>query len=122
MSRVVFQPAGGADARRHYRDTILHPVPLEPNRALLGSDYDALLEQFPHGHAAIWGVTPGGNDRNVRLYQRLSISDLVLFAGGGRFFAAGTVAYKWHNPAFAAQLWGVDEDGRTWEHMYALDE
>ena len=69
----------------------------------------------------MWGVVPGAEGRNARLYGEAAVGDLVLFAGQGRFFAAGTVAYLWRNPALAERLWGFDEAGQTWENMYALD-
>ena len=50
------------------------------------------------------------------------MGDVVLFSAHGEFFAAGTIAATFHNPALAQTLWGVDEKGQTWEYMYALDE
>ncbi len=121
-SRVVLQPAGGDEALRHYRDTVAQPVPFDPHRDVLGSHYDALIERFPAGGAAMWGVVVSPQNRSNSFYEGLSVGDLVLFAGSGRFFAAGTVAYKWHSPPLAQRLWGVNDAGLTWAHMYALDE
>ena len=122
MAKVIQQPAAGAEAREHFQDTIEKPVSLEANRDLLGPHYEALQERFPAGSCAMWGVTPGKNGVNVGKYQRASVGDAVLFAGQGRFFAIGTVAYMWHSPELAVRLWGRDPQGQTWEHMYALDD
>lgn len=32
----------------------------------------------------------------------------------------GKVSYKLHSPALAQDLWDVQSDGRTWEHVYFL--
>ena len=37
-------------------------------------------------------VTLAGNNRNARLYQMLSVGDLVPFVGSGWFFATRTKA------------------------------
>lgn len=122
MPKIILQPAAGSEAREHFQDTIERPVSLAANRDLLGPHYDALLKRFPAGTCAMWGVTPGRNDVNVAKYERASVGDAVLFAGGGRFFAIGTVAYMWHSPKLAVRLWGRDHQGQTWEYMYALDD
>ncbi len=104
MSSVILQPAGGSAARQHFEATIARPVAIEDHRNGLGPHYDALLALFPSGQVPMWGVTPGGNDRNVKLYDRLAVGDLVLFAGKGAFFTTGTIAYLWHDPVTAEQL------------------
>ena len=104
MPKIIQQPAAGAEAREHFRNTVEQPVSLAANRDLLGPHYSALLERFPSGACAMWGVTPGKTGGNVGKYNRASVGDAVLFAGGGRFFAIGTGAYMWHSPELAVRL------------------
>jgi hypothetical protein len=58
MSSVILQPTGGRCAQIHYRDTVVSPVRLEQYRDGLGDQYDALLQRFPLGRAAMWDVVP----------------------------------------------------------------
>jgi hypothetical protein len=46
----------------------------------------------------------------------------VLFARDNEIFWGGTVAYLFHNFDLAAELWGANVNGQTWEYMYAIDE
>ncbi len=120
MTRIIVQPTGSPGAREHYRDTIASPVPFEDFAGVVGEDLRALAEVFPSGEAAIWGVTPGRS--NVTKWERIEVGDLVLFAAKKTLFARGVVRHKFHNVAFAEALWGRDEEARTWEYMYAVDE
>jgi hypothetical protein len=122
MSRIVTQPAAGTDAQAHFRDTVDSLVVLAGHRDLLGNDFQPLLDRFPQGACAMWGVTPGKDSGNARKYARVEAGDTVVFSGSKRFFAMATIAYLWHSPALAERLWGFDNKGQTWEYMYALDD
>ena len=123
MALVVLQPAGNKDARKHYADTIQSPVRfsdfvdcLEP------ADVRRLTELFPTGLAPMWGVTPGTNGVNHNKFAKADLGSVVLFATAGRLFAAGVIALKFSNRTLARRLWGENDTGMTWEHMYALDQ
>jgi hypothetical protein len=75
---------------------------------------------FPNGSCAMWGLVPGNNDTNRTKWERIEVGDVVVFTGKKKVFAIGAVATKFHNPELAENLWGVDENGATWEYMYAL--
>src|SRR4051812_36028249 len=119
---VVLQPAGDPTGRTNYRDTVETPVDLASNRELLGTDYAPLVALFPDGRAPLWGVTPGQGNVNVAKYNRMEVGDTVLFARDGEIFWGGTVAYLFHNLDLALALWNVNENGQTWEYMYAIDQ
>src|SRR5207247_1059193 len=67
------------------------------------------------------GLTAGEDDRNKKKWLRMTRGNLVLFYGGNRVFASGLVRHKLHSPRLARQLWGVDENGLTWEYTYFVD-
>jgi hypothetical protein len=99
------------------------PVAFADHAAVIPPDGLArLMELFPEGSAAMWGVVPGKNDVNVGRYRRVEAGDLVAFARQSRFFACGTVAHPMRNAGLAQALWGRDAAGQTWECMYVLDE
>ena len=119
---VILQPSGSPAAYEHYNDTIEAPVRIsEPAiRDMLGSDLE-ILEEIYDGHdVPMWGIVPGG--RNTGKYNRMNVGDRVLFARNKVIFASGTVAYKFDNHELSVSLWGFDDSGRTWSHMYALSD
>lgn len=121
MTSVITQPAGGP-ARQHYSDTIESPVDLRLHRAALGPDLFARLNKiYPSGSAPMWGVTPGRGG-NAKKFHRVSGGDSVVFGRDSVIFAVGTITATFHNPGLAERLWGRDEQGQTWEYMYAVDQ
>ena len=121
MTQVIVQPAGNAGGREHYEDTIANPVDLgriTPN--LDEATGRKVLARFGKP-VAVWGVTSGGNDTNAAKWQRIQEGDVALFLQKGRAVARGTVAMKLRSATLAKALWGVDENGHTWEWMYFLE-
>lgn len=119
---VVLQPAGSPSAYEHYNDTIENPVDVSDSeiRDLLGSDLEKLEEIFDGHDVPMWGIVPG--KVNSGKFNRMAVGDRVLFARNKLIFASGTVAYKFENYDLSVSLWGFDDEGRTWSHMYALGD
>lgn len=122
MTQVIIQPAPIASAREHYVNTIQNLVDLDRHRKVLGRDFSVLRGLFPSGSAALWGVTPGATGLNTSKWARAEVGALVLFTGENRAYSSGVLVHKFDNPALARELWDVDANGLTWEHMYALDD
>lgn len=119
---MIVQPAGNAGGREHYEDTIEKPVEL----ARIAPHVDdatrsRFITQFGDRAVAVWGVTTGKNGTNSAKWQKIQEGDIALFLQKGRAVAQGTVALKLRNAKLAKSLWGVDQDGDTWEWMYFLD-
>ncbi|MBA3431702.1 MAG: AAA family ATPase, partial [Actinobacteria bacterium] len=119
MPQLILQPAGNAGGRSHFADTVANPVPVESIRAFIHAD-DADRLQEHADSVPVWGVTPGTTGTNARKWERIDVGDLSLFMREGRAIAAGLVHLKIHAPALADHLWGRDERGQTWEHVYFL--
>lgn len=123
MSLVILQPCGNAVARAHYLDTVQNLVTLSDCEPYLAAtDFGRLREAHPTGFAAMWGVTPGVRDVNARKWTRIREGDVALFASDGRITGCGVVSTVFRSTELARRLWGIDEDGATWEYMYSLDE
>lgn len=123
--RVFTQPASLAKGavREHYQNTILQPVVFDDHADLFDSDVrDQLHGQFPGGAAQMWGVTPGKTGTNVPKVRQMRAGDVVFFSGNNRLYLVGTVALTWHNRPLAERLWSQDDEGLTWEYMYALTD
>ncbi len=121
ISKVILQPAGNKDAKRHFVDTIENPVAIERIKSHLTSSQRAELSPIFEGRStiAVWGVTPGVNQKK---WTRIEEGDVTLFSRQGHIFASATVIEKIHNKALAMDLWQTDAKGKTWEYIYFLDE
>ncbi|MGW0699234.1 hypothetical protein ACWD0A_07850 [Streptomyces sp. NPDC002867] len=121
--RIVMQPAGLARkvVNRHFQDTIVTPVVFDDHADLLEPEVTAELKRlFPEGAAPMWGVVPGKKNVNVARIRKMQPGDWVFFTGDKKVYFGGTVALMWRNRDLAERLWEVDDDGSTWEYMYAL--
>ena len=73
---VILQPCGNKDARAHYNDTVLFPVPHHTVSNLLNEqDNETLKNIYPDGMLKIWGVTPV----NQRKWEKVEAGDITLF-------------------------------------------
>jgi len=123
MSKVILQPAGSKDAKRHYIDTVETPVDINVIRRHVNNDiYKQLLEIYPDGRVPTWGVVPGTNNGSVKKWERIETGDVTLFARQSKIFASAVVTLKIRNEALALELWGRDKKGQAWEYMYFVDE
>jgi len=123
MSRVILQPSGNKDAREHYENTIQRPVPFDLLNRHLSDNHLRILESYySDKQVPTWGVTPGKNNVNHRKWWKVQVGDVTLFSSNGYIFASGVVTHKLHHKELAAELWGYDSTGQTWEYIYFLDE
>ena len=119
MSKLILQPAGNPDARKHYNDTIKTPVNLEKiSKYLSIEDHDTLKKIYPDNKCYIWGVTPKSS--NITQWNKISDNDIALFARNNMIFSYGISCYKMISHDLAAYLWEYDKDGFTWEYIYFL--
>lgn len=120
--QLILQPCGDKDSQRNLKRTIHVSVPAEDIIGYLTpGERQHFLTTFPDG-VAVWGVTPGGRSVNAGKWRRVELGDAVLFYRDRQFFLRGTVGYKIHSPELARKLWGVKEDGSTWEYVYCLTD
>lgn len=123
MNRVILQPTGNRDAREHYDDTILNPVSLKViEKYLSDKEFKEIENIYPNGEALVWGVTRGKNNVNFNKWDKIQTGDISFFARNKEIFSSAIVTMKLHNRNLARDLWGEDNEGRTWECVYFLDE
>ncbi|MER7174169.1 hypothetical protein [Streptomyces mesophilus] len=121
--RIVMQPARRSRrvVNKHYQDTIAKPVVFDDYAHLLDAHVlDQLHTLFPDGSAPMWGVAPGKNDANAPQIKKMRPGDGVVFTGDNKLYLGGTIALTWRNKAMAMKLWETEDDGSTWEFMYAI--
>ena len=122
MTRVVIQPAGNKDSRKHFVDTIENPVDLSLHRASAGSDFARLMELSDDGKIAMWGVTPGKNGANQSKFNKIEIGDFVFFTRDNKVFCSARISHLFKNANLATEIWGTDAKNQTWENMYTLKD
>jgi hypothetical protein len=122
MTKLFVFTAGVPAARKHISDSISAPVKLsklddslEPHEA----SYVRSLLSSDEGFFA-WGAVPG--EKNIPTWEAMSEGDIVLTAYNNHYRYVSSVLFKLHSRELAKSIWGVDDDGNTWEYMYILSE
>lgn len=119
MYQVILQPAD----HEHFQSTIVNPVDISLIKKFVSEDEFKNLEKlYPNAKVSTWGIKPASTSRNETYWKRMEEDGVVLFYANKKFFASGIIKYKIHNKDIASKLWGNDEEGKTWEYIYFLDE
>jgi hypothetical protein len=118
--RVIIQPSyGTTEARRHWADTLDHPVRFRESRyaeVLTPAERAALDDEHPDGLARFWGATP----QHDRKMDTLAADDVVLLTGQKHVRAVGTVGRVLRNDEFARRLWRPDPARCLWRNVYSF--
>jgi predicted restriction endonuclease len=125
-TQLLLQPRGGArdGGPRNFQHSIRNGVALADLAADLGEDAEVLAALYPTRRLRLWGSTPTDqrNNAKAKALRDRREGDHVLFYADTGFFARARIVHLFRNPAAASKVWGSDADGRTWEHMMALDD
>lgn len=117
---VAVLPCADPSARENYSKSIEKPVSEDRIRSLLEPFQSEEVERHFGGPTLIWGVTPGGRDRNRNRWRLLRSGDLALFYRDWEIFSRATVVLKLQNAQLARNLWGEESPGVTWEYLLLL--
>ncbi|MFI5616277.1 HNH endonuclease [Streptomyces sp. NPDC051567] len=122
----LLQPRGSRRVRgpEHFQRSVRDGVRLADYEDVLGDDAAELGRIFPDGTARLWGATPPKqpNHHKAKALRGRRIGDEVLFYAERTFIARATVQGVLHNRALARKVWGVNDEGDTWEHIVALGD
>lgn len=118
--RIILQPIGNRNSRIHYEDTIANEVPLIKIKPFLTGEFNDLSKDYENGKCMIWGVTEGKNFVNRNKWEKILRGDLTLFYRSKKIIGCATVTKTLRDQKLAEELWGVDENGNTWEYIYFL--
>lgn len=120
--RIAIQPCGDSVAKEHFVDTIQNLVPKSSIYPYLTPEQKSQFDISCGDSVAVWGVTEGKQGQNKTKWQKLKSGDIVLLYANKQFFNQAKISLCVHNQQLATNLWSVNEDGKTWEYMYFLDE
>jgi hypothetical protein len=121
MTQIFVITASNLAARKNVELTLAHPIELNIVAAHFPREIldDLKSDQDGEGIYA-WGALPGeGNKRN---WERMQSGDYILLYQNGAYTFASRVILKAQNDSFARAVWGTDEEGKTWELMYFLEQ
>ena len=120
--RILLQPASGKDEQRHFEDTISNGVSTGLLQNIISAQEFNILESLDEKKIKVWGIVSkfDGNPRNE--WVALQPGDIVLFYANKSFYYLAKVCLKTHNARLAKDLWGFDNENRTWEYVYFINE
>lgn len=123
MGKVVLQPTANELAYRHYEKTILHSISMSEIQKYVDLETcQKLKQQYPDGFVHLWGIVGKEGSPNRRKWKQMKKGDIVLFSKNRRIFSSAVVTLTLHNKELAESLWGVDENGNTWENIYFVED
>ncbi|MFH8573764.1 HNH endonuclease [Streptomyces sp. NPDC017993] len=126
-AQLVLQPRGGAHVQgpKNFKKSVRTGVPITEIETVLGKQQTSVLSDlYADGVARLWGATPAKrvNDPKAKALRDRRVGDDVLFYADKGFIARARIYHLFHSPAVARAVWGVDQDGSTWEHIMALGD
>lgn len=123
MRKIVLQPVASKMAQSNYAATIEKPILLETIKDYVDSvTYNRILKQYNDGIIYVWGVRNGKNNRIKKEWEKIAQGDIVLFSRKRFIFSSGMITLTFANRELAQKLWGIDENGDTWENIYFVNE
>ncbi len=121
MTNLFVFTAGSGGPQRHLDLSIRNPVQKDLVFDKLGAEHGTELQQIfdQVGGFYAWGNRP--TKRLIKRWEAMQPGDEVLTVYGGNYHYRAQIISKFHNEAFARELWGTNaKDGNTWEYFYFL--
>ena len=121
--RVMLQPRGNAAKRgpQNFQRSIVTGLRLSDLESSLSAHDREALARLGEP-LRLWGntATDDDNRKKGRALKERSVGDRVLFTADSKVIAVGDIAYLLRSPGVATAIWDLDEQGRPWEHIFAL--
>ena len=113
--------ASARAAQDHLDDSVKEPIDVNIIERNLD---EAELKNIPkilydQGFYA-WGAVPG--QRNTRTWSEIEPGDTVLIYYKKRIHFVSKIVYKTQNYDLARDVWGTDDEDKTWEHIYFFEK
>jgi hypothetical protein len=120
MPKILLAPCyGNRKSRQRFQDTIEGWVPFASEKLahlLTENESAGLNERHPEGSAHFWGAVA----HHDKMMADLEPGDIVLFTGDNKIKASGEVGFRFHNRAFADELWRYEGDKDSFVHVYSV--
>jgi hypothetical protein len=122
MPQIFVFTAGNPEARQHLVDSIQNPVDDAVVCGNFGESHHEELRRIKkegggfYAWGAVWGV------RNRPTWEQMERDDFVLCVYDGAYRYVARLLARYDNPECAEEIWGTNDEGRTWRYMYFLTE
>ncbi|MEV6419981.1 HNH endonuclease [Streptomyces sp. NPDC051662] len=125
LPQLVLQPRGGPHVQgpKNFHRSVRTGVPIAEIQTALGKQQASVLSDlYADGIARLWGSTPAKrvNDPKAKALRNRRVGDDVFFYADKGFIARARILHLFDSPVAARAIWGIDQDGSTWEHIMAL--
>jgi len=121
MRHIFVFTAGKPEARDHLKDSITQAVSFSRMEKVLGPERAAPFKALTNDDGFYaWGAVPG--PKNKPMWEAMRVGDIVLTVYGNRYKFLSTVSGTLHDKDMAREIWGTDDNSRTWEYMYLLTQ
>jgi len=119
--QIFIFTAGNVEAKKHLEETIKKRINFEMIKEFFDQNEQETLERINKEHGLYaWGAIPGKN--NEKLWKELKQGDYVFCVYKNTYHYFAKVLQKFRNKECAKALWGIDNNGQTWELMYFLSK
>ena len=124
MGRIYLQPTSNKVATQNFKKTVLKTISISSlvDKGVSENVVNMLWSEYPKGTFNAWGVKNGYEDRTFNTWANMNSGDIVLFTKPGGIFYKAVIKNTSKSPELANALWGLDEDGETWENIYLINE
>ncbi|WP_176528128.1 helix-turn-helix domain-containing protein [Bacillus cereus] len=103
---IALQPTRDPVAQKNYEKTIINSIKLEDIKPHLNtSQYEELQKIYPDGNCYIWGVKDGKNSVTKKQFDKLNVSDTVLFYQAGLFYSKALITFLTTSTTLSLYLW-----------------
>jgi hypothetical protein len=119
--KILLQPSSGRKAMEHFEDTVEGGVPLSSLKNRLSREDYSVLAHLKKKNIKTWGFVPA-KDGSRKEWEEMEKGDWSLFYANRKFFYFSKVYLKIRDRELAEYLWGLDDNGNTWEFIYFIEE
>ena len=116
--------AGDKNARKHLNDSVITSIKYSLINFHLDSRFISRISSSSSGSSKdeffAWGAVEG--PVNIRNWKKIQSGDYILCVFDNKYQYLSKILDKTINKELAAKIWGLNNEGKTWEYMYFFDK
>lgn len=116
--------AGDKNARKHLDDSVISSIKYSLINFYLDSRFISRISSSSSGSSKdeffAWGAVEG--PVNIRNWKKIQSGDYILCVFDNKYQYLSKILDKTINKELAAKIWGLNNEGKTWEYMYFFDK
>ena len=116
--------AGDKNARKHLNDSVITSIKYSLINFHLDSRFISRISSSSSGSSKdeffAWGAVEG--PVNIRNWKKIQSGDYILCVFDNQYQYLSKILDKTINKELAAKIWGLNNEGKSWEYMYFFDK